>query len=170
MSKKPLKAVFLDTSFLITLTDSGRKDHDVAVKFFSFWFENRVKMFVSAICYAEYLTKAESLPGYILNAIEVVPFNAEAASLAGQFMRQKDKLHSPAGIRDALKDDVKIVASAIMYNVSALAHCDGNSMSKFISQAHEIIPDAKNLKSILIADGYDEGTASLGEPFLPFVD
>jgi len=124
-------------------------------------------MFVSAICYAEYLSKAECLPPYVLNSIEVVPFNAEAAAIAGCFMRGRNKLSSPTGVRDALKDDVKILASAVAYGVSAIAHCDGNSMSRFIAQSHELLPEASNLTSILLADGFNMGTANLGAPELP---
>ena len=168
MSRQRLKAVFLDTSFLITLTDRGRDNHDVAVQYYSHWFENGTKMFVSAICYAEYLSKADCLPAYILNSVEVVPFNAEAAAVVGAFMRKRDKANVPAGVRDALKDDVKILASAVSYGVSAIAHCDGNSMSKFIAQSRELLPDASNLMSILMADGFNLGTAELGAPELPF--
>lgn len=167
MSRQRLKAVFLDTSFLVTLTDVGRDNHDVAVQYYSHWYENGTKMFVSAICYAEYLSKADCLPAYILNSVEVVPFNAEAAAVVGSFMRKRDRANAPTGARDALKDDVKILASAVSYGVSAIAHCDGNSMSKFIAQSRELLPDASNLMSILMADGFNIGAAKLGEPELP---
>lgn len=162
-----LRAVFLDTSFLITLTDDARTDHDVARKYFSYWYEGGTKMFVSAVCYAEFLSKADELPAFILNAAEIVSFNAEAAILAGKIKRNRLQIQVDGTPRDALKDDIKIIASACTAHASAIAHCDGNSMHRFICQAAATLPEAAHLKSILLADGFDVGTAEFADPELP---
>lgn len=166
MAKDTLRAVFLDTSFLITLTDANRADHAVARKYFAYWYESGVKMFVSAVCYAEYLAKADALAAFVLNAVEVVSFNAEAAALAGKIQRVRLQVQTDGVPRDALKDDIKIIASACTTHVAAIAHCDGSSMSKFIARASESISEARHLMSILLSEGFDAGTAEFAEPEL----
>ena len=141
MAKDTLRAVFLDTSFLITLTDANRADHAVARKYFAYWYESGVKMFVSAVCYAEYLAKADALAAFVLNAVEVVSFNAEAAALAGKIHRARLQVQTDG----ALKDDIKIIASACTTHAAAIAHCDGSSKSKFIARAGESFSEAKHL-------------------------
>ena len=166
MARDTLRAVFIDTSFLITLTDANRADHAVARKYFAYWYESGVKMFVSAVCYAEYLAKADALAAFVLNAVEVVSFNAEAAALAGKIHRARLRVQTDGVPRDALKDDIKIIASACTTHAAAIAHCDGSSMSKFIARAGESFSEAKHLRSILLSDGFDAGTAEFSEPEL----
>lgn len=163
---KCLKAVFLDTSFLITLKGRERADHETAKKYFAYWYENSVKMFVSAICYAEYLAKDEDIPAAILNSVEIVSFNAEAAVIAGKLQRKGVQIHVDGVPRDALKDDIKIIASAATLKVAAIAHCDGNSMAKFIARAADVVPEVAHLKSILLAEGFNLGTAEFSDPEL----
>lgn len=167
MAKKPLLSVVLDTSFLITLCDNRRPHHEVAKQYFKYWVEHRTIMFLPAIAYTEYLSKAEKIPDVVLRYLKVKSFNAEDAEIAAKIQRERIVIRDGEGVqRDAFKDDIKIIGSACTLCASAIAHDDSNSMHKFIHAAAEKFTVAAELKSICLDAGYNDGLAALSDPTL----
>jgi len=169
MSKNFSRLVFLDTTFLNCFLDKKRDGHEVAVKYFEYWIRNKVVISTSTICIAEYAAYAQEMHS-IFKKIIAVPFNTEAALLAGNLFREYKKSvmetmsdDKTAGKRDALKDDFKIVASAAQINASAIAHNDASSMEKFLARARRDFTICKDLKSILLSNGFNEELAGFSQ-------
>lgn len=162
--------IFLDTSFLVSLCDATRATHETAKRYFRFWVESGTRLFVSAVVYAEYLAKDE-LPQIVLNAVSVAPFDAKSANLAGRIMRQRllERVEKPDGmVRDAVKDDFKIIAHACEYGAGAIATDDAKTFPAFVQFASERFPEAAQLRSILLKDGFNSGIARCGQPEFDF--
>ena len=101
--------VLLDTSYLITLAGASRAHHETARRYWRHFTENQIPMFLSTIVVSEFCVKQEIDP-QILRCCIVLPFNWDDA----QRVALLDwKSHRPPGVeRDALKDDIKIIAQA----------------------------------------------------------
>lgn len=76
--------VVLDTSFLITLADSSRAHHDAARKYWRYFTENGLPMFLPTIVVSEFYIK-QAIPPDILRACVVLPFNWDDALKAASF-------------------------------------------------------------------------------------
>src|ERR1035437_10782611 len=108
--------VVLDTSFLITLTDPTRSHHQAARDYWRHFTENAIPIFLPTIVVSEFYIRQE-LPPDILRACVVLPFNwddaVKAASL--DLPGRQDRRNEPRG---ALKDDLKIIAQAMVKYVA----------------------------------------------------
>lgn len=69
--------------------------------------------------------------------------------------------------RDALKDDIKIIANACQNKVLGIAKEDEKSMVRFIHRAAETIAAANGLKALPLSADFDEGSAAFSDPELP---
>lgn len=54
MLRQPRQSVLIDTSFLITLFDNSRPNHEVAKKYYKYFIDNNIDMYLSAIVASEY--------------------------------------------------------------------------------------------------------------------
>ncbi len=101
--------VLLDTGFLITLADKNRPHHQTARRYWRYFIENSIPIFLSAIVAAEFCVKQE-IPPEIVRCCVVLPFNWDDAQRAASLDWKRIR---PVGVeRDALKDDIKIIAQA----------------------------------------------------------
>ena len=101
--------VLLDTSFLITLADKNRAHHEAARRYWRHFLESQIPMFLSTIVVSEFCIKQE-IPPEVLRCCVVLPFNWDDAQRAAKLDWKRLR---PAGVeRDALKDDIKIIAQA----------------------------------------------------------
>lgn len=125
------KRIILDTSFLITLLDAQRSNHNIAKQYFKYFLENKFLLFVSAISISEYCIKGdiEELP---LNYITILPFNLEDAILSKKvnFLRA-DRTSAD---RDSIKDDFKIIGQAENRRCDFIITDDKNSLYKFVKE------------------------------------
>ena len=101
--------VLVDTSYLITLAGKSRKHHDTARRYWRHFLENQIPIFLSTIVVSEFCIKQE-LPPEILRCCVVLPFNWEEALRAAKL--DWKRLRPANTPRDALKDDMKIIAQA----------------------------------------------------------
>ena len=157
-----MSAILLDTSYLITLVDSSRKHHEVAEAYLPESLRRGVPLYLSVIAASEFQVKQDvaDLP---LRNFELLPFNIDHAMQAGLLMRglQRDA----TDIRDAVKDDVKLIAQAICESLTHILTEDAKTLVKFVHRFN----DARecNLKSILLADGFDAAWFDHGQRGLP---
>lgn len=175
MARHVESPIMLDTTYLDALLNKNRPVHNVATRIFEFCIKNKVLMCTSTICLAEYSANADKLHPVFKN-IKVLPFNAESALLAGNmYKKYKNPVLPPnrtgaqSGERDALKDDFKIVAAAVVANINVIIHNDAKTMKRFLSCAQEEFSQCKGLVSILLSDGFDESKLrmALGLPMAP---
>lgn len=167
MADNPRIGICLDTSFLITLCSRKRDNHDVAKRFFAFWMEHGIPMFLPTICYAEYLARETEVPAYLLNQMKLLPFDPESAVIAGEIERSRLSVDVGDTSRAALKDDVKIIANAAQNHVLGVVTEDEKSMVRYVHRAAETVSSVAGLKALTLSNGFDEGSAMFSDPELP---
>lgn len=142
--------VLLDTSFLITLADKNRANHETARRYWKHFLENQIPIYLSTVVVSEFCIKQE-IPPDMLRCCVVVPFNWDDAQRAAKL---DWKRLQPAGVkRDALKDDIKIIAQAARIDAEFVITDDTESLHRFC----QTFKDAGEVqfKAIKLDDGFD---------------
>jgi predicted nucleic acid-binding protein len=150
--------VLLDTSFLITLADKKRAHHETARRYWRHLLENQIPIFLSTIVVSEFCMKQE-IPPDILRCCVVLPFNWDDAQRAAKLDWKRVR---PKGIeRDALKDDIKIIAQAARADAEFLITDDSDSLYRFC----QTFKDAGDIgfKAIKLEDGFDRAFFNGGQ-------
>ena len=142
--------VLLDTSFLITLAGKNRAHHEAARRYWQYFLENQIPIFLSAIVVSEFCIKQE-IPPDMLRCCVVLPFNWDDAQRAAKLDWKRLR---PAGVeRDALKDDIKIIAQAAGVDAEFVITDDAESFFRYcktFKEAGEV-----QFKAIKLEDGFD---------------
>ena len=142
--------VVLDTSFLITLADPGRTGHEAARQYWRHFTEQALPVFLPTIVVSEFCVRQE-IPPEILRACVVLPFNWDDAIQAAALDFSKADREGES--RDALKDDVKIIAQAMVKDAAWIITDDTRSFYKF---AHQLTAAGKaTFRPIKLEDGFD---------------
>lgn len=117
--------VVLDTSYLITLANPARENHDSARRYWRHFMDSQTPVFLPTIVVSEFYVRQE-IPRDILRCCVVLPFNWDDARKAAElgFDQRKSKAES----RDVLKDDVKIIAQAAVCGAGYLITDDVRTM------------------------------------------
>lgn len=142
--------VLLDTSFLITLAGKSRAHHEAARLYWRHFLENEVPIYLSSIVVSEFCIKQE-IPPDLLRCCVVLPFNWENAHRAAKLDWKRLR---PAGVeRDAMKDDIKIIAQAAVVDAEFVITDDVESFFRYckaFQDAGEV-----QFKAIKLEDGFD---------------
>lgn len=142
--------VVLDTSYLITLAGPARPHHEAARRYWRHFLENQIPIFLSTIVVSEFCIKQE-LPTEIVRCCVVLPFNWDDAMRAAKLDWKRLR---PAGVeRDALKDDIKIIAQAAGADAEFVITEDSESFYRYcqtFKEAGEI-----GCKALRLEDGFD---------------
>ena len=142
--------VLIDTSFLITLAGKSRKHHDAARKYWQYFLENQIPVFLSTIVASEFCIKQE-IPPDLLRCCVVLPFNWDDAQRAAKLDWKRLR---PEGVeRSALKDDVKIIAQAAVADVEYIITDDTESFFRYCKTLKE--SGDVQFKPIKLEDGFD---------------
>ena len=120
--------IVLDTSFLITLADPKRDNHQTARAYWRHITEKGIPIFLPTIVVSEFFIKQE-IPVEILSACVVLPFNWDDAMQAATL--DFSKVDRQGVSRDALKDDIKIIAQAIVKGAAQIITDDSKSFYRF---------------------------------------
>lgn len=150
--------VLLDTSFLITLADKGRPHHGFARSFWRHFIESQIPIYLSTIVASEFCVKQEIDP-QILRCCVVLPFNWDDA----QRVATLDwKPLRPAGVeRDALKDDIKIIAQAARMEVEYVITDDSESFFRFCEAFKSA--GKVDFKALKLENGFDRAFFNGGQ-------
>jgi hypothetical protein len=142
--------VLIDTSFLITLADKSRVRHETARSYWRYFLENQIPVFLSSIVVSEFCMKQE-IPPDMLRCCVVLPFNWDDAQCAAKLDWKRLR---PAGIeRDALKDDIKIIAQAAIADAEFVITDDSDSFYRYCKSFKEA--GEVQFKAIKLEDGFD---------------
>lgn len=125
------KSVVVDTSFLICLVSEDRPSHAAATEYYRYFLENDITMLLPTVVVAEFAVKQppEELP---LRNFVIAPFNFDTAKTCASLnaSEQRERLKGQ-GLRDAVKDDFKIIAHAVESQALYLVTDDHKTMAKY---------------------------------------
>jgi hypothetical protein len=142
--------IVLDTSFLITLADPTRRNHDTARRFWREFAGRGIPVYLPTIVVSEFCIK-QDIPPEIRRACVVLPFNWDDAIQTAKLDFSKAP-RSP-GERIAIKDDAKIIAQGIVQNAGWIITDDADTLYKW---AERIRTDGKSeMRPIKLDDGFD---------------
>jgi len=139
MAKAVKKTVFFDTSFLITLLDSSRANHDNAKKYYKYFIENEIVMFISVIVVSEYSQK-QPMDGIIATNNFITPvFNYADAIVSGEFsniLSVEDVQRTDS--RNVAKDDIKLLAQCANNSIDYIATDDISTLAKYTHRLNDL--------------------------------
>ena len=142
--------VVLDTSYLITLADPRRAHHDAARLYWKHFTEEGIPIYLPTVVVSEFYIKQE-IPSELLRCCVILPFNWDDAVQAARL--DFSKVDRQGESRDALKDDVKIIAQTMVKDASWLITDDTKSFYRFAQQLATTGQAA--FRPIKLEDGFD---------------
>lgn len=145
-------SVLLDTSFLISLVDASRKNHNKAKEFYKYFIDNNIAMVLSAIVTSEFCVK-QPLTDLPLENFKPLPFNIPDSYHISYLFEEKFKNYNPEVVRACVKDDYKIASQ-----------CNFNKIHYLITEDEPLftllnsLQSEKNIsfKTLLLQDGYEK--------------
>ena len=144
--------VLLDTGFLISFADPGRKHHAVAVQYFKFFASEGIPMFLSTIAASEFHQK-QAVTDLPLDAIQTLPFNLIDAMRAAELDFTLYK--GTSGVtRDSLKDDFKLLGQVKANDIAFVITEDERSLYKFCRELRA--KHALYARAVKLDDGFDK--------------
>ncbi len=157
-----MSAFLVDTSFLITLADDSRPHHPEAMRYLRESVALGATLYLSAIVVSEFHAK-QPITDLPLRNFRVLPFNIDHAMMAGELatLLRRDAADS----RDAVKDDVKLLAQAVCTAIPYVLTEDERTLAKFARQLEASGRSA--VKAVLLRDGFDAAWFNNGQRGLP---
>jgi len=147
------ESALLDTSFLITLVNANRPNHDVAKEFYRHMLQNSIPMYFSALVAAEFGIKqaVDDLP---LRNFRILNFSVPHGQKSAELWNALDR-HDPGDNRAVVRDDVKLLAQAAHEKIGFILTEDAGTLFKYC----ERLRFAGKLQSrpLKLADGFYEG-------------
>ena len=143
--------VLADTGFVITLLVKTRPHHETAKQYFKYFLDHEHILYFSTIGIAEYCHKGtiDELP---LKQLITLPFNAIHAVKTAELNFKAHRVESDA--RDAVKDDFKMIAQAVVEQCGFIITEDRNTLAKYSDRLRE--EGKLDARVIILEDGYDE--------------
>ena len=117
---------------------------------------------MSVIAIAEFHGK-QPITDLPLRNFRVLPFNVDHAMMAGEITNVLRR--DPLDARDAVKDDVKLLAQAVCESIPYVLTEDEKTLTKFARQLEEM--GRASVKAVLLADGFDVAWFNNGPRGLP---
>jgi predicted nucleic acid-binding protein len=152
-----MKQVSLDTSFLISFADPGRKHHSVAVEYFNYCRNKGIPMNVSVIAAGEFEV-GQAVNDLPLRNFRIQPFNLPHAIRAATFFKalkgrqvQQDKDDA----RAVILNDLKILAQAEEEGIGIILSEDASTLSKYAIRLKEA--GLCEVEVVLLKDGFTPG-------------
>lgn len=137
MPKSHRQSVLLDTSFLITLYDTTRDNHENAKKYFKYFIASSIDMYISSIVASEYQQKGDINVIFNTNSFIDCPFNRGDGVIAGDFQKILSG-RNPNDSRNAVKDDVKLLAQCANYEFDFIITDDASTLAKYCKRLYEL--------------------------------
>lgn len=166
MPKEVHKKVLVDTSFLITLFSKARENQKNALKYYRYFIDHKIDMYIPTIAISEYSQKAKIEPILASGNFITLTFNVIDGITSGDF---SEKLHGEkredGDSRSAVKDDVKMLAQCANGEFDYLVTDDRSTMAKWANR----LRDMGDLKTQVIPiSEYDESIFNNGQIALDF--
>lgn len=143
--------VLLDTSFLISLVDKNRKNHDVAAQYYKFLIEQQIPLYFSVIVAAEIAIK-QPITDFPLKNFRILPFNITHSIEAARIWNLLGG-HDAGDNRAVVRDDVKIIAQAILDNIPFILTEDVSTFYKYCERLRT--SHSLNVRAVKLVDGFN---------------
>jgi len=157
-----LSAFLVDTSFLISLADPDRPNHDTAKSYLREALHRGVPLYLSAIVASEFQVR-QAVTDLPLRNFVILPFNIDHAMTAGLLMRGFDR--DAADRRDVVKEDIKLIAQAICESITHILTEDKRTLAKYVQRFNAAGQSA--IQTILLVEGFDAAWFNNGQRGLP---
>lgn len=145
-----MKSALLDTSFLITLANPARPQHEVAKQYFRECVRRQIPLYLSAIVVSEFQVK-QAINDLPLRNFSVLPFNVDHAMRCGILIRHLQR--DPADDRVRVKDDFKLIAQCDCEGISHLFSEDQSTLVKYLERSQA--PGQPATRAVLLKDGFE---------------
>jgi predicted nucleic acid-binding protein len=155
-----VNSVLLDTSFLITFSNPGRKNHGVADQYFRECLRRGVPMYLSTIALSEFQVK-ESIQDLPMRNLITLPFNVDHAMRCGALVSAHLGSRDPEDDRVAVKDDLKLIAQCECEGITHILNEDAGTLDKMLQRSQSPILPA--VRSVLLKDGFDASWFNNGQ-------
>lgn len=143
-------SVLLDTSFLISLNNETRPNHETALKYYRYMLEQNITMYLSSIVVAEFSIK-EKITDLPLRNFKILPFNVPDGIEAGNIFNLLGGVKSDDS-RSVARDDLKIIAQGIREHIPFVLTDD---VRTFYRDCERLSGFGKNIKAIVLKHGFD---------------
>ena len=143
--------VLLDTSFLISLVDCRRANHDIAKQYYKLLLDQQSPIYFSAIVAAEIEIK-QRITDFPLKNFRHIPFNIPHSIEAARIWNLLGG-HDSGDSRSVVRDDVKIMAQALHEGIPFILTEDVSTLYKYCERLRK--SDNLNIRAIKLADGFD---------------
>lgn len=144
-------SVLLDTSFLISLVDRNRPNHNVATQYYRLLLEQQSPIYFSAIVAAEISIK-QPITDLPLKNFRAIPFNIPHSI-------ESARIWNLIGMRDsgdnraAIRDDVKLMAQASHESIPFILTEDAATLYKYCERLR--ISGELKIRAIKLVDGFN---------------
>jgi PIN domain nuclease of toxin-antitoxin system len=145
-----LNSALVDTSFLITLANPARPQHEAAKQYFRECVRRQIPLYLSAIVISEFQVK-QAINDLPLRNFVVLPFNVDHAMRCGILIRQLQRDANDDRVR--VKDDFKLIAQCDCEGITHLLSEDQSTMAKYLSRAQAA--GQPGTRVVLLKDGFD---------------
>ena len=155
-------SVLVDTSFLITLYDDARESHDIAKKYFKFFLNNNIKLYLSTIVMAEF-HQGQSIVDLLESGNYVpLPYNPEDAIETALIAFNLEGKKREVG-RAQYRDDLKLMGQAKANNISFIVTADESTLAKYCRSLTSVGASIFPPKVIVLKDGFDSSHFNNGQ-------
>lgn len=144
-------STLLDTSYLISLVDRSRPNHQSAHKYYQYMLATEIPMYLSVIAVSEFEVK-QSITILPLQHFRLLSFNVMHAKISGAFWNalggRKDSFTS----RYVARDDIKLIAQAHREDVQFLLTEDKSSLFKYTERLNQ--KNISGVRAVVLSDGF----------------
>lgn len=149
--------ILLDTSYLISLVDAKRPNHQTAADYFRQMIEDSQPMYFSAIVAAEFGIR-QPITELPLQKFRHLPFNIPHGKKAAELWNVLGPRNDNTP-RAVARDDVKLIAQACHEDIPFILTEDASSLHRYCLRLKEA--GACQVRSIVLAEGYTPGAFRL---------
>ncbi len=150
--------MLLDTSFLITLANPARPQHEVAKQYVRECVRRQIPLYLSAIVISEFQVK-QAINDLPLRNFVVLPFNVDHAMRCGILIRELQRDRADDRVR--VKDDFKLIAQCDCEGISHLLSEDESTLVKYLGRAKG--SGRPVTQAVLLKDGFDSSWFENGQ-------
>lgn len=145
-------SVLLDTSFLITLVNDQRPNHETAKQYFRHMLQSDVPMYLSAVAAGEFAVK-QPVTDLPLSDFRILHFNLAHGQQAAKLTNALKVARDAGDSRAAVSDDLKLMAQANHEQIGIILTEDASTLHKYCERLRS--SGHLQTRSVTLREGFD---------------